>query len=184
MKIACLGWGSLIWRPENLLLRSGWFMDGPLLPIEYARQSKDGRLTLVITEKAKPVRTLWATMATSELATAKTSLRIREAIPERRLETLIGSVTASEPTSDNFKLTIQHWATNLNLDAVIWTNLPPKFKSTENHVPTIEEAISYLNLLDSDARKAAEEYVRKTPQQIDTDYRRIFETEFGWTFVK
>ena len=74
MKIACLGWGSLIWRPENLLLRSGWFMDGPLLPIEYARQSKDGRLTLVITEKAKPVRTLWATMATSELALEEISL--------------------------------------------------------------------------------------------------------------
>ena len=56
MKIACLGWGSLVWRPDNLLIRSEWFSDGPFLPIEFARRSQDGRLTLVIVEKAKPVR--------------------------------------------------------------------------------------------------------------------------------
>jgi len=85
MKIACLGWGSLIWRPENLLIRREWFADGVILPIEFARQSKDGRLTLVITEGAKPVRALWALTATDDLATAKNSLLIREGIPEKKL---------------------------------------------------------------------------------------------------
>ena len=74
MKIACLGWGSLIWRPESLLIQRQWFQDGPFLPIDFLRQSKDGRLTLVINETSKSVRTLWALMDTDDLNKAKTSL--------------------------------------------------------------------------------------------------------------
>lgn len=78
MKIACIGWGSLIWSPRNLLIQRKWHSDGPLLPIEFARQSKDGRITLVITEGANLVRTLWALMVTDNLQEAKQSLGIRE----------------------------------------------------------------------------------------------------------
>lgn len=184
MKIACLGWGSLIWRPEALLIRNQWFFDGPFLPIEFARQSNDGRLTLVITENAKPVRTLWALMAIENLVQAKKSLLAREKIPEKKLDTFIGSVSSTEETTDSLKLSIQLWANSLKLDAVIWTNLPAKFHNTENRAPTIEEAINYLNLLDMNSRRNAEEYVRKAPKQIDTNYRRKFEVEFGWTYIE
>lgn len=183
MKIACLGWGSLIWQPDNLLIRREWFSDGPFLPIEFARKSKDGRLTLVITDTAKPVRTLWALMATTDLAVAKNSLLTREGIPERRLETSIGSVTITEETTDDIKLTIKNWAINLKLDAVIWTNLPPKFNDIANKVPSLEEAISYINSLDINVRTNVEKYIRKTPRQIDTDYRRKFEAKFGWSYI-
>ena len=48
MKIAILGWGSLVWNPRNLsIINSAWHPDGVLLPIEFARISRDGRLTLV-----------------------------------------------------------------------------------------------------------------------------------------
>ena len=49
---AILAWGSLIWDPKDLEYNKqlGWIYDGPNLPIEFARISKNGRLTLVITE--------------------------------------------------------------------------------------------------------------------------------------
>lgn len=183
MKIACLGWGSLIWQPKSLLIRREWFSDGPFLPIEYARQSQDGRLTLVITETAKPIRTLWALMATENLDTAKNSLLVREGIPIKNLNGSIGSITSTEVTEDNVKLIIKEWANRQGLDAVIWTNLTAKFQGTDKREPNLIEAIDYLKSLDVNARSHAEEYIRKTPKQIDTDFRRTFETEFGWTFV-
>lgn len=181
MKIACLGWGSLIWKPENLLIRREWFNDGPFLPIEFVRQSQDGRLTLVISETAKPIRTLWALMATDDLEIAKKSLLTRESIPASKLATSIGFIKSDEVTNDHIKMAIKDWAINLKLDAVIWTNLPPKFKGNEQE-PTLEEAVSYLKSLNINEQATAEDYVRRAPKQIDTEFRRKFESEFGWKY--
>lgn len=54
MKIACLGWGSLIWNPGDLKIKTeDWFSGGPILPIEFVRISTDKRVTLVIDEESK-----------------------------------------------------------------------------------------------------------------------------------
>jgi hypothetical protein len=59
MQIAIVGWGSLIWCPGSLQIKSGWHRDGPPLPVEFARISGDGRLTLVIHPGSKEQQTLW-----------------------------------------------------------------------------------------------------------------------------
>ena len=49
MKIAVIGWGSLIWSKRDLEIEGDWIIGGgPVLPLEFSRVSKDGRLTLVI----------------------------------------------------------------------------------------------------------------------------------------
>ncbi len=184
MKIACLGWGSLIWQPESLLIRRKWFNDGPLLPIEFVRQSENGRLTLVISENAKPVRTLWALMATEDLTEAKNSLGVREGIPKSKFASWIASIEKTEKAPGEIQKIIQSWAESLDLDDVIWTNIPAKFNGIDNTEPTPEEAIQYINSLDINRQALAEEYVRKAPKQIDTQFRRKFESEFGWTFIE
>lgn len=182
MKIACIGWGSLIWNPGNLLIHRKWFEDGPLLPVEFLRKSNGGRLTLVLSNNIKPVRTLWSLMATEDLNIAIDSLREREGIPESKKIISIGVLKLTDEADNLVNSEIKHWAVNLKLDAVIWTNLPSNFKDDGN-LPSKEEAISYLRSLDINKRQNAEEYIRKAPRQIDTEFRRFFEMEFGWTAI-
>ena len=85
MKIACLGWGSLVWNPGDLPLRSQWHADGPPIRVEYVRHSggDHGRITLVILPSAEQVTSLWAEMNCSDPAAAKEALRLREGKPHR-----------------------------------------------------------------------------------------------------
>lgn len=175
MKIACLGWGSLIWDPRKLLTKGEWKLDGPKIPLEYKRQSGDGRLTLVIDFQSDPLTTLWMAMGTDDLVEAIESLRSREKTNVLH----IGSVLSSEVSSDPLRSVIVTWAKERNLDAVIWTNLSAKFNEKAIG-PTLEEAVEYLKSLNGEKFDSAKEYVRKTPSQINTHYRQKFMAEFGW----
>ena len=91
LRIACLGWGSLIWDPRGLPIRREWFKDGPFAPVEFTRQSSDGRMTLVIDPRATPTRLLWAHMLPAEPSVAREALRDRESIPRADWLSRIGS---------------------------------------------------------------------------------------------
>ena len=75
--IVCLGWGSLIWRLDGLPV-NGWRPDGPCVRVEFVRQSRDGRLTLVLHHTADPVPSLWAPMKVESLDEAVKALAKRE----------------------------------------------------------------------------------------------------------
>lgn len=77
MTIVCLGWGSLVWNSEELPVGK-WSSDGPQLPIEFARQSADGRITLVIAEDGEPVPVLWAPLNVKSIDEARKALAHRE----------------------------------------------------------------------------------------------------------
>lgn len=178
MKIACIGWGSLIWEPRGLPIRGRWFTDGPFLPVEFLRKSRDGRITLVLSTTAAPVRTLWCWLSTSSLAAAVTSLREREGIPPEYEDRNIGR-WPPKTNNDTICTSIAEWAHEKEIDAVVWTNLSAKFPGGEGE-PSVEQVIEYLDNLQAEKRSAAEEYVRRAPLQIDTEYRRAIERELGW----
>ena len=75
---------------------------------------------------------------------------------------------------------IGKWAKGLRLDAVVWTNLLPKFNEEENRVPTGEEVVAYLRSLEEKKLNSAKDYIQKAPRQIETEYRRRIEAELGW----
>lgn len=81
---------------------------------------------------------------------------------------------------DVFNRLVGNWAERMNLDAVIWTALPPKFKGG-TRIPSVEEVISYLSGLSYEKRKHAETYIRMAPRQIDTDYRRKIQAVLHWS---
>lgn len=181
MKIACLGWGSLIWNPGNLQVKKQWCTDGPVLPVEFARQSNNGRLTLVITPEAIPVPTLWSLMTTKDLDIARESLREREGIGPKSAGRFIGLVVAGLPApADAVSQSVASWMYEQQLDAVLWTHLPPKFNG-RRIAPTVTEALHYLSTLEGEQASAAVEYIRRAPAQIATRYRTAIEAELGWT---
>jgi hypothetical protein len=179
-KIGYLGWGSLVWDPRSLSIRSKWFSDGPFLPIEFARVSpKDMRVSLVITPGSPFVRSLWALCSLDKVETAKNDLALREGIKDEHIGKRLG-VWQRDVKADGVDPEIVEWASRLNLDAVIWTKLKPRLLK-EERTPTADEIIKYVNeKLSHEQRAVAETYVRKTPRQIDTPYRRRMEQEFGW----
>lgn len=173
--IACLGWGSLIWDPRELPIQRNWFEDGLLIHVEFARKSQDGRITLVLEPTETPVRSLWAVMDTTDIATAREALRKREGC---NLDA-IGSWATGEP-SHKLVLGLPEWAHARGIDGVVWTALPPKFGEGAA-VPTEDEVIHYLSHLTGAVRDTAERYVRYAPRQIDTAYRRRIEAVLHWT---
>ena len=177
MKIACLGWGSLIWNPNGLPVRE-WATDGPSLPVEFARQSENGRLTLVLLDQGQRVSMLYAAMKVPDLEAAVLGLATREGCAKRRIGYWASSVGVREAFAH--AQDIGSWAQERSLDAVVWTALPARFGGIDGRMASAEEAISYLANLEGEKRQMAEEYVRKAPAQIRTPYRRLIEEKLGW----
>lgn len=181
--IVVLGWGSLVWNPCVLPIHRQWHLDGPFVRVEYLRQSQNGRLTLVLAESATPVRALWAVFDCEDLAAAREALRSREGIPTRNAQNHVHSwsVGDKEPA---LVLGLDAWAVARGVRSVVWTALPPKFNGKDDVGPSLEEAIAYLAGLRGSTRNVAEEYVRRTPRQVDTPFRGAFETQFGWSYAE
>ena len=183
MKIAILGWGSLIWDLRNLEICSKWHNDGPYLPIEFARLSRNGRLTLVLYPEAEDIRTYWANSAFQDLSHARENLRERECKYLRDL----GCISISEnlnscQTVPRILDSIRQWCEEKGLDAVIWTDLASNFLEKTGMDFNEDNVILYLKNLTGKEQKEAEIYIRKAPKQVKTRIRRKIENELGWTF--
>jgi hypothetical protein len=180
-RISCLGWGSLIWDPRKLLVPSSWENDGPQVRVEFLRISdnREGRMTLVLDESAKPVTSLWAQMTTTDLSTARDSLRARERVPRSNMTRDTDVWRRGDPTLPLIP-NLSEWVESKNLDAVVYTNLGRNFH-LDGHLATADEVVGYLTNLEGGTLEEAREYVRKAPPQVNTAYRRAVEAALGWT---
>ena len=83
IKIAIIGWGSLIKEPRELPIEGGWQVDSPKLWIEFSRISptgiRSGCLTAVIDERCETkVPTQYALSQRTDLVAAIADLQARE----------------------------------------------------------------------------------------------------------
>ena len=168
MSIAVVGWGSLIWCPRELELDTGWRPDGPLLPIEFARKSGDGRVTLVITPGRQLVRTYWAESSLDTVEKVSENLRSREGTTSKWIHKYPGRDVDGQ---------IAAWAdTHAEVTAVVWTGLEPTFPTDE-----LESlVVAYLNGLHGPWLSRAREYVEYAPAQVGTPVREAIERTLEW----
>lgn len=168
MTIACLGWGSLIWRNDGLNCDENWRTDGPLLPIEFARMSKGGEITLVILGSAAVVPVLWSVMKAPTLAAAAEGLRIREG---KTRHEWIGTWSRDGGSTAPHHEAVAGWAHPRNFSGVVWTALPPKWDDEIGKVPALPDILGYLSTLEPAKQARARKYILETPRQITTTYR-------------
>ena len=181
VKIAVLAWGSLVWDPRELKTAAKFAPNGPLLPIEFCRISKDGRLTLAIDETFGDVCTTYsAPSAFADLDAAIENLRKREG-------TIASEIGFVEPASGRQSdvamerhpqvvATIGAWAEANGYDAAIWTALASNFgEPGKGGEPfSVTAAIRYLEALDGKDAAAfarALDYIRKAPAEVETPVR-------------
>lgn len=182
MKICILGWGSLVWDPRGLKTTGPWFPDGPMLPIEFARISQDGRLTLVIKQNHQIVPTLYTISSHTILQSAISNLQDREGSPT---ENNIGcfnftnNLFSARPANTFLREILIDWNKQKRLDAVIWSDFSPKFQTVTGLPLQIENVISYLEGLSLETKNEALKYISNTPAQIKTGFRQQIEQHFG-----
>jgi hypothetical protein len=182
VKSVVLAWGSLVWDPRDLGIAAKFMANGPLLPIEFCRISRDGRLTLAIDETFGALCKTYSAPSTLEsLDAARDNLCQREGIADARA---IGFVEpASNRQSDltmeshpQVVATIGAWADSLGYDAAIWTALTSNFddwgKGGEPF--SVSAALQYLETLEGEDRAKfaqALAYIRKAPPEVETPVR-------------
>lgn len=194
--IVCLGWGSLIWDPDSLPIKQtdplekAWLLDGPLLPVEFARHSGGNRITLVLVPGLRTVPVLWTPMLLPDLETAKRSLAMRECrrrngqpvsedAVQRFLNESCGYWTGKDSKGNCADL-VGQWAAPRNLLAVIWTDFPARFNGIDGQTPTSEQVIEFLRHRSGQERQDAMNYITRAPRQISTYYRDEIEAELEW----
>jgi hypothetical protein len=158
---------------------------GPILPIEFARISDNGRLTLVIDERhGVDVPTRYALSSLNDLDDAITDLQRREGAAFRDRIGFIDvargltckRAQAKQPDTCE---RINAWAKKNGFDAVIWTALGARFKKKVGVPFSVDAATRYIGGLPEPTRTLALEYIRKAPSDVVTPVRRKLTEIFG-----
>ena len=191
MRIAILGWGSLLWEEQtdkarefNKHRNGGWHPDGPRLKLEFSRvsRSRGNALTLVLDyhegESCQVAYTLSKRKCPDD---AICDLRCRESTTLENIGFYFadGSRNARPRNNEEALTSIKNWATEKRVDVVVWTALKSNFedKSTCKSSFSIEAARNHIQSLPPAGKAKAAEYIRRAPDFIATPLRRVFQSE-------
>lgn len=176
MKVAVIGWGSLIWQAGNLVILGDWNRGGPFLPVEFSRISGDGRLTLVLDDAdGVAVGTRHAVSGRPNTEHAKEDLRLREGTSPLNIGFVDLPKGDRRSRISEVGMVVEDWAAANRYDAAIWTDLPPNFEERTGKAFSVGQAMMYLNGLPVAVRARALEYIEKAPPEVDTPLRRALD---------
>jgi len=186
MRIAIIGWGSLLWDLENLEPRvtGDWsYGGGPRLPLEFSRVSPKRKLGLVVIidpTHGAPCPTSYIKSVRSDLSAAVSDLAARERAPIERIghaQLGTGHINSSNPPLNE---TLTAWLAATGYDACVWTDLPANFTEHSSHEFTIEAGIAYLKTLPPASLDEAKRYIENAPGETITPLRSALATNAWW----
>lgn len=188
MRVAVLGWGSLLWdkRPEFVefenQLAGSWAYDGPRLAVEFSRvsSSRDGALTLVLDEHGRSTEVAWRESKRTDPEEALADLAAREGTVSARMGMVVvgdNSRSRFRPENAVFAEQIRRWARDKGFDAVVWTDLPSNFEAKTHHGFSLSEALNHVSHLSLQGQEKAMEYIAKAPAFIHSDIREALGAE-------
>ncbi len=182
MKIAILGWGSLLWdnRAEFDQWHESWQHDGPTLKLEFSRVSTSrlNALTLVIDEiHGTPTVVAWCFSKRANPDDAVCDLRCREGTTLKNIGRV--DVAQQAASSDHTRApgSIISWAWGKGLDVVVWTALKSNFEEKTGHPFSVDAAMSHLRALTPKGKAKAAEYIWRAPDFVQTPLRAALEKE-------
>lgn len=184
MKIAILGWGSLLWdkRAEFDEQHEEWQFDGPSIMIEFSRVSKtrNGALTLVLdTKNGKACQAAYTLSKRKNPDDAICDVRSREGTTLKNVGFYFADNSRKQAREEQVLKTIQNWASEKKIDVVIWTDLESNFeKESKCGKPfSIETALCHIQSLDDKGKAMAAEYVWRSPTFVNTPLREVLQSQ-------
>lgn len=144
-----------------------------MLPIEFARESNDGRITLVLCDGVKAVQSYWCFLAVEDVSAAMLALAHREGITSRMAKDIGRWNLVDDKSYGCCDAEIAEWAKTRGLDGVVWTNLPCGLRNSRGVMPTEDGVLAHLAQLTGESYERAKRYVELAPAQIDTTYRPL-----------
>lgn len=172
MKIAIIGWGSLLWDKNPFFdsKHGEWIEDGPRLPLEFSRisRSRGGILTPVVDlihGASSP--TAYCLSTRVDYMDTVCDLRQREGC----LYKYIGVVT-NRPHNINdiceVYVPIYGWMRDHNINMTIFTALQPNFQRTTGNRFSIPAAMAYLEGLPQESAIKYAHYMSQLPKFVTT----------------
>lgn len=182
MKIAIIGYGSLIWDIECLAphVRGDWHLGGgPALPVEFSRISPKRKQALVLVvdemlEHKCPTNVIESSRNQLDLAIADLAAR------ERCGTEMIRSCLRSQPVESKAGEAVSGWLEACGFDAAIWTGLAANFERETGAPFSHSVGLDYLQTLRGEALSEAWRYITFAPDQTDTPFRRFLLTSDFW----
>lgn len=123
MKIAYLGWSSMVWNDDKLASYGEWQKSNLKLPLEFSRINDKNHLTLVIDEDHGIENNVWFVESVmNNLDSAINSLKNKLNTKTENIGYLTKDKKRSH-LSDKLNEKIKNWMISNGYDAVIWSDL-------------------------------------------------------------
>lgn len=185
MKIAVLAWSPLAADPA-------WQLDGPSLPIEFAKTRRQGELIPVLCGEpwVQDSAVLWEVSPCADFTLACRDLAAREGVPVGEIgyvklegngarDDRLAALPAGPPR-DAVRNRLQQWGYAHQCDAVIWRDsCADLFQHEHTFEVARTDVLTYLRGLTDTAAAAAATYIQRVPIQVWTPLRDVLVDELG-----